>query len=118
MGKGTILLLVGAVLAAAIAAPYSTGAASASPRTRTILAANVSATGTHQCRAPDGSTFSCPVTGSIYSNCVDATSSLRAQDCCAAPRACSRDSQGRESNCRPGGVSIGFSMLSCIPMGP
>jgi hypothetical protein len=100
--KSNIFLLVAVVLAAAGAAPESGRAAS------------YSATGTHQCRASDGSVHSCIVTGSIFGSCVEAASSLRAQDCCPSTRVCSRDAQGRETDCKRGGVSAEFSMNYCI----
>jgi hypothetical protein len=83
-----------------------------------VHAASYSASGTHHCRGEDGANHSCVVTGSVFGNCVDAASSLQVQDCCPSTRVCARDSQGRETNCRRGGTSIGFTMNYCIPGGP
>jgi hypothetical protein len=58
-----------------------------------------SATGTHQCS--DGKPASCVVTGSRYRDCIDATSALRAQDCCLTRR--------------DGSHSTGFALNYCIP---
>jgi hypothetical protein len=57
-----------------------------------------SASGTHQCGA---NAASCVVTGLAYRDCNDATSSLRAQDCCASRRS--------------GQASTGFTLNYCIP---
>lgn len=76
-----------------------------------------SASGTHQCRTSEGVSHSCVVTGLVFSNCIDAASSLRAQDCCPSTRACARDSQGRETECRRGGTSAGFTLNYCISGG-
>lgn len=81
----------------------------------TVHAVTYSAAGTHQCIAEDGTTHSCVATGSLFANCIDATSSLRAEDCCPSSMECSHDSQGRRTNCRGGGNSIGFVMDYCIP---
>jgi hypothetical protein len=77
------------------------------------LGANYSATGTHQCRAASGETYSCVVTGSFFGNCVEATSSLQTQDCCPSSRACKRDKQGGKSKCESGGSSVTFSLNYC-----
>jgi hypothetical protein len=79
------------------------------------VAANYSASGTHQCRTTDGETHSCVVTGVVFGTCIEAGSSLRAQDCCPSSRVCERDAQGRETNCRRGGTSAGFTLNYCIP---
>ena len=79
-----------------------------------LAAATYSAGGTHQCKASDGAVYSCVVSGTIYGDCVSASSSLQTQDCCRSARACARDSQGRETNCRGGGSSVGFTMNYCI----
>ncbi len=91
------------------------GLAAAQPAT--VHAASYSASGTHQCKGGDGAIHSCVVTGFLFGNCVDAVSSLRAQDCCPSSRECLYDSRGRET-CRGGGTSIGFTMNYCIPEGP
>ena len=80
-----------------------------------VHAASYSASGTHQCKAADGATHSCIVTLDMVGNCVDALSTLRIRDCCPFSRECSHDSQGRETNCREGGASIGFTLNYCIP---
>ena len=80
-----------------------------------IVAAAYSASGTHQCRTTEGETHSCVVTGMVFGTCIEATSSLRAQDCCPSSRVCERDPQGRETNCRRGGTSTGFALNYCIP---
>jgi len=61
-----------------------------------VQAARYSASGTHQC--PNGR---CVVTGYLFSNCVEAASSLRVRDCCPTTR--------------DGGTSRGFTMNYCIP---
>lgn len=81
----------------------------------TGYAAGYSAAGTHQCKAADGAAYRCVVTGALFGNCAIATSSLRAQDCCPSSKECSRDSQGRLTNCRGEGASIDFAMKYCIP---
>ncbi len=91
------------------------GLAAAQPPT--VQAASDSASGTQQCKGGDGAIHSCVVTGFLFGNCVDAVSSLRAQDCCPSSRECLYDSRGRET-CRGGGTSIGFTMNYCIPEGP
>jgi hypothetical protein len=88
--------------------------AAGSPRAPAV-AASYSASGTHQCKASDGSIYSCVVTGFVFGDCISATASLRAMDCCPSSRVCGRVSQGRETNCRRGGTSIGFTMNYCIP---
>ncbi|QAU46360.1 hypothetical protein [Bradyrhizobium guangzhouense] len=60
-----------------------------------------SASGTHQCSGEKAA--SCVVTGSRYRDCIDATSALRVQDCCATRRDGSR--------------STGFTINYCIPEG-
>jgi hypothetical protein len=92
------------------------GLAAAHPAT--VHAVNYSASGTHQCKAGDGAIHSCVVTGSVFDNCIDAVSSLQAQDCCPSSIVCSHDSQGRTTNCRHGGTSIGFTVNYCIMYGP
>jgi hypothetical protein len=82
------------------------------------MAATYSAGGTHQCKAADGSTHTCVVSGSLFGDCISASSSLQVQDCCPSSRVCARDSQGRETNCRAGGSSGGFTMNYCIPNVP
>lgn len=106
MKNTSIILCLAAAVAVAAGAP--------------AMAATYSASGTHQCRTPDGEIHSCIVSGSVYSNCIDAESSLRAQDCCpsTSTRNCSRDAQGRDVKCGRGGVSAGFTMNYCIPGGP
>ena len=81
-------------------------------------AASYSAAGTHQCKASDGSTHTCVVSGSVFGDCISASSSLQTQDCCPSSRVCARDSQGRETNCSRGGTSVGFTMSYCIPGAP
>jgi hypothetical protein len=108
------------VVFVAMATAMSIGGASLSAREAglrapTILAANYSASGTHQCRAADGNTHSCVVTGLSFGTCIEADSSLRAQDCCPSTRICERDAQGRETQCRRGGASAGFALNYCIP---
>lgn len=61
-----------------------------------------SASGTHQCGSEKGR--SCVVTGSGYSNCNDATITLRTRDCCPTTPA--------------GGKSAGFVLNYCIPDRP
>ena len=39
-------------------------------------------------------------------------------DCCPSSRVCTRDAQGRETNCRAGGTSVGFTINYCIPGAP
>jgi hypothetical protein len=85
--------------------------------TRLRLAATYSASGTHQCQAAGGATHSCVVTGTLYSNCIDATSSLRVQDCCPSTQVCDGNAKGDNSNCRRGGTSSGFALNYCIPGG-
>lgn len=80
-----------------------------------IVAVDYSASATHQCRTAGGETHSCVVTGAFFGTCIDADSSLRAQDCCPSTRVCARDAQGRETECRRGGTSSGFAMNYCIP---
>jgi hypothetical protein len=60
-----------------------------------------SATGTHQCGLES---HSCIVTGSGFSNCNDAVTTLRAQDCCPTTPG--------------GGKSSGFTINYCIPDRP
>lgn len=78
-------------------------------------AATYSASGTHQCKSGDGTPHSCVVSGSVYSNCIDAASSLQVQDCCPSTQVCER--KGETSQCRRGGTSTGFTMNYCIPGG-
>jgi hypothetical protein len=108
-----------AIIAALAAAVLGTGVAPATqpvpPDLAVVVAANYSASGTHQCRTADGNTHSCVVTGVVFGTCVEAGSSLRAQDCCPSTRVCERDAQGRETNCRRGGTSAGFALNYCIP---
>lgn len=59
-----------------------------------------SASGMHQCSS--GQPASCVVTGSRYRDCIEATSALRAQDCCLTRR----DSSSH---------STGFTLNYCIP---
>ena len=82
------------------------------------MAASYSAAGTHQCKAADGSTHTCVVSGSVFGDCISAGTSLQVQDCCPSSRVCARDSQGRETNCSRGGTSVGFTMSYCIPGSP
>jgi hypothetical protein len=58
-----------------------------------------SAAGTHQCGSEKGR--SCVVTGSGYSSCNDATTTLQTRDCCPTTPA--------------GGKSSGFVLNYCIP---
>jgi hypothetical protein len=60
-----------------------------------VQAARYSAAGTHQC--PNGR---CVVTGAYFSNCIEATSTLRERDCCPTTPS--------------GGKSRGFTMNYCI----
>jgi hypothetical protein len=61
-----------------------------------------SASGTHQCGSEKGQ--SCVVTGSGFSNCNDASITLRTRDCCpTTPK---------------GGKSSGFVLNYCIPDRP
>ncbi len=65
------------------------------------MAVSYSASGTHQCKSQDGSMHTCVVSGSYFSNCIDASRSLQARDCCRSMRT--------------GGTSVGFTMSYCIP---
>jgi hypothetical protein len=96
------------------AAAWSGPAAAPAPDAARVVAAAYSASGTHQCRGGDGGTTSCVVTGDFFSTCIDAGSSLKTRDCCPSTRACERDAQGRETNCRRGGTSAGFTLNYCI----
>jgi hypothetical protein len=58
-----------------------------------------SAAGTHQCGSEKGR--SCVVTGSGYSSCNDATTTLQTRDCCPTTPT--------------GGKSSGFVLNYCIP---
>ena len=58
-----------------------------------------SASGTHQCGSEKGR--SCVVTGSGYSSCNDATTTLQTRDCCPTTPA--------------GGKSSGFVLNYCLP---
>jgi len=58
-----------------------------------------SASGTHQCSGEKPA--SCVVTGLAFRDCIDASSALRVQDCCATRRDGSR--------------STGFTINYCIP---
>jgi hypothetical protein len=58
-----------------------------------------SAAGTHQCGTEKGR--SCVVTGTGYSSCNDATTTLQTRDCCPTTPA--------------GGKSSGFVLNYCIP---
>jgi hypothetical protein len=107
VGKADVLRRLGLLLGLA-------ALAAASPPAPAV-AASYSASGTHRCKASDGSIYSCVVTGSAFGDCIRATASLRAMDCCPSARVCARDSRGRETNCRGGGTSIGFVMNYCIP---
>ena len=60
------------------------------------LAASYAAGGTHQCSGQR----KCVVSISNARDCVSASDSLRARDCCPSTR---------------GGHSVGFSMQYCIP---
>ena len=82
------------------------------------VAVTFSAGGTHQCKGSDGSTHTCVVSGSLFGDCISAGSRLQAQDCCPPSRVCSRDAQGRETNCSRGGTSTGFTLSYCIPGSP
>lgn len=121
MKNANIILWVGTVLAVACGAPERSRAADAADMEPPpiVLAATYSASGTHQCRSPDGEVHSCIVSGGVYGNCIDAESSLRAQDCCpsTSARSCPKDAQGRDVKCGRGGVSSGFTMNYCIPGG-
>ena len=74
-----------------------------------------SASGTHQCRSASGEGHTCVVTGLAFSNCNDATSSLKARDCCPTSQLCTKDPQSGEQKCRSGGTSGGFTLNHCIP---
>jgi hypothetical protein len=101
--------------AAGLAILVSGGAgATTEPAPMRIAATSYSASGTHQCRGADGSAHSCVVTGAYFGSCIEATSSLRTQDCCPSTRLCERDAQGRETQCRRGGTSTGFAVNYCI----
>jgi hypothetical protein len=110
----SLLRVVGALASACAFAATSPGVAAPREASRVIMAANYSASGTHQCRADNGDAHRCVVTGVVFGNCVDAQSSLRSQDCCPSTRVCARDAQGRETQCRGGGSSAGFTMNYCI----
>jgi hypothetical protein len=110
MGKANVLRRVGLLLGLAALAVGGPSVPA--------MAVSFSAGGTHQCKASDGSTHTCVVSGSLFGDCVSANTSLQVQDCCPSSRVCARDSQGRETNCRAGGTSIGFTMNYCIPGGP
>lgn len=102
-----------AIAGAVILGPCAAAAApDQAPRIR--LAGSYSASGTHQCRTEGGEDRSCVVTGVVFGNCIDAASSLRSQDCCPSTRLCNRDAQGRETQCRSGGRSSGFTLNYCI----
>ena len=122
MKNTNIILWVGTALAIGAGWPDCGRAQGAAQTVRPpiILAATYSASGTHQCRSSDGEIHSCIVSGAVFSNCIDAESSLRAQDCCpsTSTRSCPRDTQGRDVKCGRGGVSSGFTMNYCIPGGP
>jgi hypothetical protein len=60
-----------------------------------------SASGTHQCGSDSDHANSCVVTGFGFPDCIGATSSLRAQDCCPTAR--------------KGATSTGFTLNYCIP---
>jgi hypothetical protein len=110
MGKSDVLRRAGLLLG--LAALTATGLP------LPAAAVTFSAAGTHQCKAADGSTHTCVVSGSLFGDCISAGSSLQAQDCCPSSRVCSRDAQGRETNCRRGGTSTGFTLSYCIPSSP
>lgn len=120
MKKASNFLLFAALLALSATGPRDSRADTDSrPRQgpRLTQQFGYSASGTHQCRTTGGDSHSCVVTGLVFSNCIDAASSLRAQDCCPSTRACARDSQGRETECRRGGTSASFTMNYCISGG-
>ena len=107
MGKANALRKVGLLLGVALLAAGGPA-----------MAVTFSAGGTHQCKASDGSTHTCVVSGSVFGDCISAGSSLQVQDCCPSTRVCARDSQGRDTNCRGGGTSTGFTLSYCIPSSP
>ncbi len=76
-----------------------------------------SAAGTHECRPETGGNYSCIVSGPAFGTCIDATSSLRLQDCCPNTRVCERDRVTGETKCRTGGKSVGFTLNYCIESG-
>jgi hypothetical protein len=73
-----------------------------------------SASGVHTCKSDTDSGHTCIVTGSLYSNCIDAQSALRVQDCCPGTRACDRDPTTGATKCRKGGRSTAFRLLYCV----
>jgi hypothetical protein len=107
--------IVAALTAAALGIGNPPSIKAILPDGTAIVAAAYSASGTHQCRTADRETHSCVVTGVVFGTCIEAESSLRAQDCCPSTRVCERDPQGRETNCRRGGTSAGFALNYCIP---
>jgi hypothetical protein len=73
-----------------------------------------SASGVHKCQSDTDSGHTCIVTGLSYSNCIDANSALRIQDCCPTTRVCARDAATGETKCQKGGKSIEFRLSYCI----
>jgi hypothetical protein len=73
-----------------------------------------SASGVHKCQSDTDNGHTCNVTGLSYSNCIDAGSALRLQDCCPTTRVCARDAATGDTKCQKGGKSIEFHMSYCI----
>jgi hypothetical protein len=120
MKKTSPFLRLALLIGVALAASWHGGAqadSQAHPGPRLAQGLGYSASGTHQCRTSNGESHSCVVTGPFFSNCIDAGSSLRTQDCCPSTRVCARDAQGRETDCQRGGTSVGFTLNYCISGG-
>jgi hypothetical protein len=73
-----------------------------------------SASGVHKCQSDTDSGHTCIVTRLYFSNCIDANSALRVQDCCPTTRVCARNAATGETKCQKGGKSIEFHMSYCI----
>ena len=96
----TIAALIVAALAIPVGAPLS--GQELKPITPALKFAQLrgySASGTHQCGTEKGR--SCVVTGSGFSSCNDATTTLQTRDCCPTTPA--------------GGKSSGFVLNYCLP---
>jgi hypothetical protein len=92
---------LGAILSLAMAAAPGFAPALAKDLKLTQLR-GYSSSGTHQCGTEKG--HSCVVTGSGFSNCNDASITLRTRDCCPTTPT--------------GGKSTGFVLNYCIPDRP
>jgi hypothetical protein len=80
--------------------PAAAGAHSALPLMRTAQLPRYTASGRHQCGSGNDPKRSCVVTG-LFSDCNDATSTLKARDCCPTTAG--------------GGTSSAFYLTYCIP---